>query len=73
LCIAYGAENKLFADVVEKKYLPEDRADGCEGEYEQADFALQKLIGPHIDKARARKVLSTWMRKVDPAPRRSTR
>jgi hypothetical protein len=31
----------------------------------QAAFALQTLIDPHIDKARARKVLSTWMRRVD--------
>lgn len=69
LCIAYGADKKLFADVVEKKYLPEDRADGCEEEYEQAAFAFQKLISPHIDKERAEKVLSTWIRKVD-APRR---
>jgi len=69
LCIAYGADKKLFADVVEKKYLPEDRADGCEEEYEQAAFAFQKLISPHIDKERAEKVLSTWIREVD-APRR---
>ena len=72
LCIAYGADKKLFADVVEKKYLPEDRADGCEEEYEQATFALQKLIGPYIDKSRARPVLSTWMRRVDTPPRQST-
>ena len=70
LCIAYGADKKLFADVVEKKYLPEDRADGCEEEYEQAAFAFQKLISPHIDKARAKKVLSMWMREVDAPPRR---
>jgi len=70
LCIAYGADKKLFADVVEKKYLPEDRADGCEEEYEQAAFAFQKLISPHIDKERAEKVLSTWIREVDAPPRR---
>jgi hypothetical protein len=69
LCIAYGADKKLFADLVEKKYLPEDRADGCEDEYEQAAFAFRVLIDPHIDKARAKQVLHTWTRKVD-APRR---
>jgi hypothetical protein len=72
LCIAYGADKKLFADVVEKKYLPEDRADGCEEEYEQAAFAFQKLIDPHIDKARAQEVLSTWIREVDAPPRRKS-
>jgi hypothetical protein len=64
-----GADQKLFADVVEKKYLPEDRADGCVDEYEQAAFAFKTLIDPHIDKTRAEKVLHNWMREVD-APRR---
>ncbi len=30
LCIAYGADAKLFGDLVSKGYLPKDRADGCE-------------------------------------------
>ncbi|MGA7786617.1 MAG: DUF4344 domain-containing metallopeptidase [Xanthobacteraceae bacterium] len=69
LCVAYGADQKLFADVVEKGYLPKDRAEQCEVEYEQTAFALKKLIGPHIDKALARKVLKTWMRDVEARPR----
>lgn len=74
LCIAYGADQKSFADVVEKKYLPKDRADGCVDEYEQAAFAFKTLIDPHIDKARAEKVLHNWIREVDTPPRRpSTR
>ena len=74
LCIAYGADQKSFADVVEKKYLPKDRADGCVDEYEQAAFAFKTLIDPHIDKARADKVLHNWIREVDTPPRRpSTR
>jgi hypothetical protein len=40
-----------LSDVVERKYLPEDRADGCEEEYEQVAFAFRTLISPHIDKA----------------------
>ena len=31
LCMAYGADPKLFADLVEKEYLPKERAEGCEG------------------------------------------
>jgi hypothetical protein len=30
LCIAYGADPKLFADLVDKEYLPKERAKGCE-------------------------------------------
>ena len=56
LCIAYGADSKLFADLVEKKYLPEDRAGGCEGEYQQVKYAMTKLVGPYIDPARAKRV-----------------
>jgi len=56
LCIAYGWNAKLFADVVEKKYLPEDRAEGCEDEYGQVRYAMQTLFGPHVDRKRANKV-----------------
>jgi len=48
LCIAYGADPKLFADVVEQQYLPKDRAEGCEDEYYQVTFAFKKLIEPHV-------------------------
>ena len=69
LCIAYGADKKLFADVVEKGYLPKQRAEGCDLEYEQLAFALKKLIGPYIDQNQAKKVLATWMRDVDARPK----
>jgi hypothetical protein len=68
LCIAYGADQKLFADVVEKGYLPKKRAEGCDLEYEQTAFAFKKLIGPYIDQNLAKKVLVTWMRDVSARP-----
>jgi Putative metallopeptidase len=68
LCIAYGADQKLFADVVEKGYLPKKRAEGCDLEYDQAAFAFKKLIGPYIDQNLAKKVLATWMRDVSARP-----
>lgn len=73
LCIAYGADPKLFADVVEKGYLPKGRAEGCDDEYEQAAFAFKKLIGPYIDHNLAKKVLVRWMREVDARPSISRR
>lgn len=69
LCIAYGADQKLFADVVEKGYLPKKRAEDCDIEYEQAAFAFKTLIGPYIDRTLANKVLATWMRDVDARPK----
>ena len=52
LCVAYGSNARLFADVVEKGYLPKERAEGCPDEYKQIDFAYRRLISPHIDARR---------------------
>jgi hypothetical protein len=63
VCIAYGAKPKVFADVVEKGYLPKDRAEGCEDEYKQVAYAVSTLLGPHMDKAAAAELkakLKTW-------------
>jgi hypothetical protein len=56
LCIAYGSNTRLFGDVVEKKYLPQNRAETCEEEFRQVAYALQTLLAPYIDKDRAREV-----------------
>ena len=69
LCIAYGADAKLFADLVTHGYLPKDRSEGCAAEYEQAAYAYNKLIGPYVDKRLAKKILKSWMRDVDERPR----
>ena len=63
LCMAYGADPKLFADFVEKEYLPKERAEGCAGEYEQVAFAMKKLIQPYIDQRQAKRVRAKqWLR-----------
>jgi hypothetical protein len=63
LCMAYGADSKLFADLVEKKYLPSERAESCADEYDQVIRALNKLIGPYIDQTRAKQVRDKqWLR-----------
>jgi len=49
LCLAYGAEPELFADVVRDKHLPEDRAEGCRDEYRQVAYAVRTLMRPYID------------------------
>ena len=63
LCMAYGADSKLFADLVDKGYLPRERAEGCADEYGQVIKALNKLIGPYIDQGRAKQVRARqWLR-----------
>lgn len=61
LCTAYGADPKLFADVVDKEFLPKDRSEACEGEYRQVDRAFGRLIRPHIDRKLARKQYKHWL------------
>lgn len=63
LCMAYGADPKLFADLVDKGYLPRERAERCADEYEQVVKALNKLIGPYIDQTRAKQARARqWLR-----------
>ena len=61
LCTAYGSDPKLFADVVEKGFLPEDRAVGCKREYAQLSHAFATLIGPHVDTKLARRLPKRWL------------
>ena len=56
LCIAYGKDPKLFADLVTKGYLPKERAEGCEDEYAQIDGAMKALIFLYIDEKMAQQV-----------------
>jgi hypothetical protein len=63
LCMAYGADSRLFADVVDKGFLPRERAENCVDEYEQVIMALNKLVGPYVDQTRARQVRARqWLR-----------
>ena len=70
LCMAYGADQKLFADVVEKGFLPKDRAEGCEDEYQQVAYAIDTLIGPFVDRRLARKLHKQWLPPVTMKPKR---
>lgn len=62
LCIAYGADPKLFAKIVESKALPQERAEGCAEEYDQIAKAFERLIAPHIDPVLAKGVMQRqWL------------
>jgi Putative metallopeptidase len=66
LCIAYGAEPKLFADFVKQGFLPVHRIGYCRWEYRQIAHAFKTLIGPHIDPVLQEKVRGReWLRADD--------
>jgi putative metallopeptidase DUF4344 len=56
LCMAYGSDPQAFKGMVDKGYLPKDRAEGCSDEYKQVGFAVKTLINPSIDVEMARSV-----------------
>jgi hypothetical protein len=58
-CMAYGYDANVFAAVVEKGYLPDARAKVCKYEYSNVAYAINALIGPHIDKVAAEKATAT--------------
>ena len=51
LCLAYGADAKLFEQLVSDGHLPAERAEGCEDEYAQVKMAMAILIEPFIDQS----------------------
>src|SRR5262245_23598538 len=68
LCTAYGADSNLFADVVEKGYLPAKRAATCRAEYREVAFAFKQLIAPHLDEELMKQVLHrAWLPEIGPS------
>jgi len=62
LCLAYGYDAKLFADVVNKEYLPKTRARNCRYEYVVLRYAFRQLVVPHINMDMAKQVMDAhWL------------
>jgi putative metallopeptidase DUF4344 len=62
LCLAYGADPVLFADVVDKAYLPRERARLCRGQFGELTYAFHQLIAPHLDRQLAKQVMDkSWL------------
>jgi hypothetical protein len=70
LCMAYGADAKLFADFVDKGFLPKDRAEGCESEFAQVTYAVEALIAPYIDRKLAKRRQKQWLPPTTVKPKR---
>jgi len=56
LCMAYGSNPASFKGMVEKGYLPKERAEGCAEEFRQVAFAVKKLIDPSVDAGMAARI-----------------
>jgi putative metallopeptidase DUF4344 len=59
-CIAYGSDPKIFAAVVNKDYLPENRAKVCKYEYSNLRYAVHRLITPHVDMRKVQEVIASF-------------
>ena len=65
ICLAYGADPVLFAEVVDKNLLPKARSSNCGREHHQVAFAFQEGIRPHLDEQLEQKVMDkTWLPSV---------
>jgi hypothetical protein len=51
VCWVYGQDPEAHADLVGEEYLPEERAQGCQHEYEQLATSWTKLLQPHLRSA----------------------
>jgi hypothetical protein len=49
LCMAYGSDPDSYRGLVDRGYLPKDRAEGCADEYAQVGYAVNKLISDSLD------------------------
>jgi hypothetical protein len=65
LCLAYGADKELFADFVSRGLLPKERAESCEDEHAQVEFAFDRLITPSVDQELASTLQGRWLLPAD--------
>lgn len=56
VCLIYGSNEKKYAELAKGKdpVLPENRAGGCQAEYEQISRSWSILLAPHMKKAGAK-------------------
>ena len=56
LCMAYGADADMFGFVVEKGYLPRDRAVGCKREYDRFALSARQVFQGDIDREKLERI-----------------
>jgi len=67
LCLAYGADPVLFADAVEIKRLPSERARLCRRQYGELNYALTSSSS-HLDQQLAKQVMDKSCLPADDLP-----
>jgi hypothetical protein len=68
LCMAYGSDPESYGGMVEKGYLPKDRAEGCQEEFEQVAFAVRRLIGKSLEPKAVERTRAKLQRRWDAPP-----
>ncbi len=68
LCMAYGFDPVLFADVVSLGYLPQNRAKNCRYEYQTNEHAFNSLVKPYIDQELVKEIRSKKWFQFEPRP-----
>jgi hypothetical protein len=56
MCMAYGADPKMFSDLTKNGYLPPTRAPSCRYEYRTFAYGFQKEIATHLDMDMAKQI-----------------
>ena len=46
-CLVFGSDPEAFSGLVSPEFLPAERAQRCEAEYEQKSRAWSQLLGPY--------------------------
>ena len=52
-----------------KGLLPKERAESCEDEYNQVEFAFDRLITPSVDQELASTLQGRWLLPADTRPK----
>ena len=72
ICLIYGKNPEKYAQLVERKVLPEQRARRCGNEYAQKQDSWSRLLAPHVQTAAGGNVapepVSTPQPKPSPSP-----
>jgi len=69
LCIAYGSSPATYKGIVDKGYLPKERAETCGDEFHQVAYAMKKLIAPNVDPKARERTRAALKRRTDlPGP-----
>ena len=63
LCLAYGSDPEFFGAAVKRGRLPQERAEGCEEEWSQVNYAVKALLLGHVDAEAADRVRARYQKK----------